>query len=261
MLYPAPNAAGLLAAIVTHGLLTSSARNAQKQQLQAQADTLLEPLRSLIQATQPQPLLAAAWPGTGLAGSPKWLDMQAPAGAGAAADTAATLEWLPTYTLTQDRRSLVLDLALAVRLRDTPEALAYQNTVRVVGPARPETDPNEAWLADGGAAWQTTTAHLLSKGLAIAMQDWQGQFGTTNTPARTVRYQEGASERMERAQVLREACDETIIRTLRGWLMAVPSQASVRQRLGCPSEAAPASPTSTSTQTLPGPPARGASAP
>jgi hypothetical protein len=239
MLYPAPNAVGLLAAIATHSLLTGSARNAQKQKLQAAADEVLEPFRPLIEATQPDGLLGRAWPATGLAGSPQWLPADAPPGT-AATGTAGTLEWLPAYLLTQDRRSLVLDLALAVRLRETPQSLAYQNTVRVVGRARPEADPKEAWTSNGGAAWHAATANLLAQALTMAMQDWQGQLGPTDTAARTVRYQEGDKERMERAQVLREGCDHTVIRTLRGWLMAVPSQELVRQRLGCAPAAAPA---------------------
>lgn len=233
MLYPAPNAVGLLAAIVTHSLLTSSARDAQKQQMQAKADEVLAPFRPLIEATQPQDLLARAWPATGLAGSvPLWLNTDRPASV-ASTDTAGTLEWRPTFLLTQDRRSLVLDLALAVRLRESPQSLAYQNTVRVVGRPRPETDPTAAWTADNGSTWHRATSGLLAVALEIAMQDWQGQFSRTEATARTVRYQEGERERMERAQVLKEGCEHTVIRTLRGWLMAVPTPEPIQQRLGC----------------------------
>jgi hypothetical protein len=64
---------------------------------------------------------------------------------------------------------------------------------------------------------------MLAQSVDIALAYMPGHAGTE--PFRTVRYQEGSVERMERAQVIREACGQVVLRTLRGNLMAVPGAA------------------------------------
>jgi len=46
------------------------------------------------------------------------------------------------------------------------------------------------------------------------------------TPSKTVRFPQGGTERIERAQVLAERCDRVLIRTLRGEIMSVPRRSS-----------------------------------
>jgi hypothetical protein len=50
---------------------------------------------------------------------------------------------------------------------------------------------------------------------------------------RTVRYQEGGAEKIERAQVLEQQCGRTVLRTLRGWLLSVPAQVEAASATRC----------------------------
>jgi hypothetical protein len=49
-----------------------------------------------------------------------------------------------------------------------------------------------------------------------------------------VRYNEGGTERMERAQVVSEQCGQLVLRTLRGNLISVPVKSAVPGEASCP---------------------------
>ena len=60
MLYPAPNVAGLLAGLVTHGLLIGNGRRLEANRLQETADKVLEPYRATIGEFRYEELLELA---------------------------------------------------------------------------------------------------------------------------------------------------------------------------------------------------------
>lgn len=220
MLYPAPSAAGFLAAIITHGLLNESAKQAQKDRIQAEADAVLKPYESVLAGFTNERLMREALPRTSLA--ERWRLLEP--------GDARASEWLvetaPVFSMSRDQRGLVLDNAVRVFAPDT-DTPAYAQTVRVV--AHPVATPAEAaWLDDGGRRLTAESAALLAESLDILLADARAaaERRDGSEPARlqrTFRYPEGGLERMERGELVEERCRRVLLRTLRGWLMSVPA--------------------------------------
>jgi hypothetical protein len=218
-LYPGPNAGIFAAAIITHGLLADSQNDRQKRALQEKADRVLRAYRPVLNDYKHTELMQAALDKT------PWTGAKALAGPAQARGTGWVLESLPVFSMTQDQRALVLDNVVSVYPPGETDKPLYQFTVRVVSQARMAPDMERYWKDDAGAALKAESASLLAHSLALALQEPASPAAGDAPAFRTVRYPEGEAEKMERAQVLSQACDRQVIRTLRGWLMSVPSPA------------------------------------
>jgi len=230
MMYPAPGPVGFLAAIVTHGLLNEGMRQSQKNQIQASADEVLQPLAPVLGGFTHQRLFEAGRQRSQVAQRARLLAVTEPPGA----------DWLvesaPMFSMTQDRRALVLDNAMRI-FAPGSTTVSHAQTVRVVSAplpapapaaegadaAQPADDPSVAvWLDEQGRRLTDESATLLAESLDIALGEAVAPASDDKTPQRTFRYAEGGGERMERAQLVSERCGRRVIRTLRGWLMSIP---------------------------------------
>ncbi|CAN7380496.1 hypothetical protein [Polaromonas sp. LjRoot131] len=218
-LYPGPNAGIFAAAIITHGLLADSQIDRAKQALQDKADMVLRPYRPMLNDYKHTELMQAALDKT------PWGGSKALAGPAQARGTGWVVESLPVFSMTQDQRALVLDHLVSVYPPGETNKPLYQFTVRVVSQARMAPDMERYWKDNAGAALKAESASLLAHSLALALRETAQPAAGDAHAFRTVRYPEGEAEKMERAQVLSQACDRRVIRTLRGWLMSVPSPA------------------------------------
>lgn len=126
---------------------------------------------------------------------------------------------MPVFSLTQDETALVLDNVISI---SQPGAASYVNTIRIV--SAPSQAPNlvQYWSANQGEKLKSLSVGLVADSLQIAMKGANGSFGGETPTYKTVRYLEGKTEKMERAQLLGEQCNRALIKTLRGWLMSVP---------------------------------------
>lgn len=217
MLYPAPNAAGFIVAVITHGLIVESQKNTQRKKAQENADRVLDPYRPLLDVITYQEL-ARAWGERMPQGRARKLigPSQAP----------ATGEWLieakPAFTMAQDQRTLRLDAAITIR---APDSATSQYHLQVISPAVERESPIEAWTEGEGKALRDASAWLFAESLDIAMRAATHGVDVADRPFRTVRYLEGKTEKMERAQLISEHCGRAIIKTLRGALMSVQLKA------------------------------------
>lgn len=219
MLYPGATAGGAMAAIITHGLLADSQNDRQKRALQEKADRVLRAYRPVLNDYKHTELMQAALDKT------PWSGAKALAGPAQARGTGWVVESLPVFSMTQDQRALVLDHLVSVYPPGEINKPLYRFTVRVVSQARMAPDMERYWKDDAGAALKAESASLLAHSLALALQEPASPAAADAPAFRTVRYPEGEVEKMERAQVLSQACERQVIRTLRGWLMSVPSPA------------------------------------
>lgn len=220
MMYPAPGALGLLAAIVTHGVIMESAKSAEKTRLQTEADQVLAPYQDLLKGFQHRELMQKGLEKTALGQRKRLMD------AGTEEDGEWLIESVPVYSMTQDRSALILDNALTIRRPGALGAEPYKNTVRVVSQARTATDLQAAWGAEQGALLKEESASLLAQSLDMGLADAQKSVSAASGPQKTVRYLEGKQEKMERGEVIDNHCGRVVIKTLRGWLMSVPAQPS-----------------------------------
>lgn len=220
VVYPAAGAAGLVAAIITHGVIASAIARGERSDIEKAADKVLDPYQpSLDSFTQRELLQAAA--AFSAHGAPRWL---------AASDQADKVDaWVvasnPMFSMTQDRAALILDNEILIKVPGSKAA--YANTVRVVSAVQAHEDL-AAWWGDGEArALKEQSARLLAASIDIALDaataaPAPGEAGVAPAAQRTVRYREGGKEVFERAEILREDCDRLLLRNLRGWLMSVP---------------------------------------
>lgn len=214
MMYPAPNVAGMLAGVITHGLLMSGGREREKAAIVEVADRVLLPYQADLARFRHDELLTAALAQVHVAGSRRL----APAGAAALAGETA-VDSAPVFYMTQDRRALVLINTISVRPAGAATPVAKM--VRVVSAPRP-VDPASGWISGDKNLLREASVAMQARAIDIALAD---HAVPASTPFRTVRYEEGGSERMERAQVIAEQCEQLLMRTLRGEYMAVPRKA------------------------------------
>ena len=215
MLYPAPNVAGFLAAIATHGFLSEATRNAEKAKIQEAADKVLASYQDILKDFEHRQLMQRALERTTF-GEKRLLE----SGQAAAGET--LIESLPVFSMTQDQRTILLDNAVVFYAPNAPSEPAYKITIRVVSRAKDADDLVAFWTAEGGEPLKAESARLFATSLELARRAASRELDKADAAPRTVRYLEGASEKMERAHVLSNACDRMVIRTLRDALMSVP---------------------------------------
>ena len=218
MLYPAPNVAGFLAAVITHGLIVEAQKSKRARDMQAAADKVLEPYRPALSDFSHEQL-AQSWLADKTVVTHKALrGVDEPVTA-----DSWLIEALPVYTLAQDQRSVTLDLIVAVREPGEPNPPRYQRRVSIVSAPRVEADGVNSWLADRSGALRDTSRQMFAESLNIALRMMNVDLDKLDAPFRTIRYTAGTTERMERAQLLEARCGRMLIKTLRGTLMSVPA--------------------------------------
>lgn len=212
LLYPAPNAVGLLAAVLTHSLISGSAQESQKNKLQEEADAVLVPYRGILDSFGAEELMRRSLVLMSAPGTRRL----APSGVEApgALDTGAQ------FYMTQDQKAVILDNVI-VGLKSAAPVPAPL-VVRVVSDPRPEQNIQEHWSADNGERLKSEAARLFADSLQVALR--HGSQSVDAIAQRTVRYMEGGGEKMERAHVVSRTCTRVVMISLRGALMSVPAK-------------------------------------
>lgn len=211
VLYPAPNLAGALAAMIAHGAIVDSARRNREESVQEAADGVLAPYRGVLDKLTYRDLMENAAPRMSAPGAKQVVEASAKPAAGLIVDSAAV------FSMTQDKQAIVLDNAIVVRRPGEAEEKGSRTVVRIV--SAPRGSPS--WAENEGKPLKDEAATLLAESIDIALAAMSAS-SRPDAPQRTVRYRQGSEEKMERAQVLSARCDRMLLRNLRGWLMSVP---------------------------------------
>ena len=216
IMYPAPNAIGLLAAIATHGILQSAANRKQHDKVQEAANQILQPYQPTLSGLRNRDVALAALARLPF-GDHKTLTSEPRSGAW-------RITAKPHFSLTQDQRAFIVDNAIALQAPGA-ETPAYETSVRVISQPRDSTDLVSMWTADEGAELKKEWGFLFAESIDVALRALSSKAG--DRPAMsfaTVRYAEGGTEKIERAQPLYETCGRIVLKTLRGALMSVPAK-------------------------------------
>jgi hypothetical protein len=218
ILYPASDAASLLAGIITHGILVGSANKIQKNKLQDKADEVLSPYHAVLDTFNHKELMQRALERTSMGGSKKLIEFSEKPEAG------WLIESTPVFSITQDQSAIILDNSIAIYTPDAEPATAYRNNVKVVSQARDGENLDGFWIANQGEKLKEESASLFAQSLDIAVGEATRGASDENNAYKTIRYLEGNTEKMERAQIVSERCNRVVIKTLRGSLMSVPAK-------------------------------------
>jgi hypothetical protein len=216
ILYPAPNAAGLIAAVITHGVLSGASRTSEKERIQEAADRVLLPYQGVLKSFDHRELMQRGLRRARLSGEKRLIEPAQPA----AGET--VIESLPVFSMTQDQSAIILDNAIVLYAPGASQEPTYKNAIRVVARAKEAGDFAAFWTAERGEALKDESARLFAASVELAFSDAAKQLAGSGAAQRTVRYQEGNSEKMERGEILSEGCSRLVIRTLRQTLMSVP---------------------------------------
>ncbi len=214
---------GLLAGIATHAAISSAVLTSQQRAEQYEADKVLEPYRPTLDSLSTAKLAQLGTVKMVRGGAKR---VAAP---GAQAPGEWLIESTPVFTLTQDERAIVLDNAVVVRAPEAPFPAVYKGVVRVVSDPRPAGDEQSpllaAWTASEGEALQQETSGLWAESLDMVLAELNKGPGGSNAQVtqKTIRFPEGGATKVERASIVEERCGRTVVKTLRGWLMSVPT--------------------------------------
>lgn len=215
MMYPAPNVAGFLAAIFTHGALVESQKNAEKERLQKVADKAVTPYQDVLSDYTYKNLMQRALEKTSMGTGKKIID------ASEKSESDWVIESTPVFFLTQDQSAIVLDNLVTIYAPNAPSTPIYQNVIRVISKPREETNIEEFWKAGNGTALKNESVSLVVQSLTLVYGELTIE-PNIEAPQKTFRYPLGNTEKMERGQLISEQCDRLVIRTLRGSLMSIP---------------------------------------
>jgi hypothetical protein len=139
-----------------------------------------------------------------------------PEGAPAAGEL--VIDTIPTFYLTQDQRAIIVENTVRI---ERAAGGTYEKVIRVVSRNQDANAGSAPWLENDASLLKAETARIYAQSLDIAVNDLRAP-PESSVPFRTVRYDEGGTEKMERAQVIGEQCSHLVLRTLRGDVLAVP---------------------------------------
>lgn len=187
------------------------------EELQAEADKVLLPYQTALGNFTYRELVQRGLDKTSVDGRKKWVEFNSP----------SVAEWVvevtPFFTLTQDQSAIVLNNHISIYAPGSRSEPLYKNLIRIVSNPRDEPDPAGFWMTGGGERLKEESVDLFARSLEIA---WREIDNASRKDAavrpKTIRYRQGKSEKMERAEVIDTRCNRVVIRTLRGRLMSVP---------------------------------------
>lgn len=220
MLYPAYGLAGFIAAIATHGAIIEGEKSRQRAEVEAKAQELLQPYMPVLREMRNAELLSQALDEPRLRPLVQTVDV-----ASAGSTAAARGVIAPVFWLTADQRALVLEL----QTQWTEGALPAASDLRLRVVSSPlDADVAELaqrWTDKSGELLRRMAGELLVRGIALSAERLGALPDANAEGARfqTVRFMEGGTQRVERAQMLSDdGCGRALIRTLRGELLSVP---------------------------------------
>lgn len=217
VMYPAPNIGGLVAALITHGVLNESIKNNQKNALVEAANEVLLPYHSVLDSyTHKELMLDGISKTTMTSGRKRLVDHSVKPG------SELFIESTPVFSITQDQRAIVLENSITIYAPGQPSTTLFQKSVKAISHALNSEDPVSFWIAEDGKKLKEEAASLFAESLDIALGNIQAASNQNNSPFKTFRYYEGNTEKMERGQLISEYCNRMVIMTLRGWPMSIP---------------------------------------
>jgi hypothetical protein len=213
-LYPVPGLIGLLAAVATHGVVANAAKENQKQKLRDDANKVLQGYQPVLDDFKYPELVAAALGMMTATGKKRVivdLNQTMP--------NDMIVESHPEFSITQDQRAIILNNTISIQTSGRPEP--YRTQIHVVSRDMGQEAPDTAWTEDQGRKLKSESERLFAVSLDVALGA-MGATGKEEGSYKTIRFQEGGEERMERGQLIREDCNNIVFKTLRGNLMSVP---------------------------------------
>lgn len=216
MMYPAPSFVGFLAAVATHGALSTAQRSREQDALRTRADKVLTKYQPLLDEFTPVELATTSLAMMTKPDKRLISNTSSPIG-----PHDITIEAQPQFIITQDQRAIILENDVSIFVAGN--AKPYHTQIRVVSnDVGPDAFP-KSWTDDQGRKLKEASGRLLATSLELALDIMQ-QGSKEDAPQKTMRFQEGGKERIERGQLVREDCDRIFFKSLRDELISAPKK-------------------------------------
>jgi hypothetical protein len=204
--------------LLAHGVYQSNKQAKERNAKNSLSDIVLAPYQPALSHFTNADLMGRALQGLATHGDKMLIQFTERAGPG------WLIESSPTFFMTQDARALILQNSIVVHSQDAMSPATFNGVVEVVGSPREAVgrDSENSWMIEDGARLQSASVDLLRESVSLALSEIHGDFAAHAAAFHTVRYPRGGSEKMERAQILRESPRRLVLKTLRGWIMSVP---------------------------------------
>lgn len=228
MLYPAPSAAGFLAAILTHAVISGSVQDSQKKTHLEKSNQVLQPFLEVIDKFKGSDFLSAALSDLTSTQKKKILTEGSALG-----DCGFLIELNTLFTLTQDKSAILISNIVSFSKNGVDAN--HRKMVRVISAPHDGLDMTQTWLSDQGSVLQKESVNLLAKSIDLAIKNFVGKYKNESV-AKTVRYRFGLKDKFERAHIFEESCSQVVFKSLRGELFSVPIADSDETAKKCKNE-------------------------
>lgn len=199
--------AGVLAQILTHAAVNSSAQKSKLAEQQKKANKVLQPILPALE-------------NIGFSDLVYQHEDYVFAQSDAEGTPAIKLQSDPIFFFSKDLKSLTLKHVVKATKPSSKKPF-YQNIVEVVG-SNIQEDPVLWWTDNEAQRLRDSVKHLYQLSLRLAAQDIKGQLDAEGVPQRNHRFYQGGELRIERGTELKTDCESRVIRNLRGWLVVYP---------------------------------------
>lgn len=205
-------AGGFLAQIIVHAAVSSSAQKKKLTEQQQQANQILTPLQNVLGSFTQEILVHKHH-------HYSFSD-------GEDSSSIIVLESQPVFFLSQNLKAIYLKHKVLLRKQGEKDAL-YKNMIEVISPEIVNENPYEALQKDSGALLVEISKTLYEDSLSFAIADARGQYNDLGVTQKSFKFYQGGQLRVERGSNISEESnsDKSVIRNLRGWLVAIPNSA------------------------------------
>ena len=222
MAYPADSGAAFLTAILVHAVAADSTKNNALSQAQKNANYVLKPYEKYLQEFENDELVSSViakvndnFPFQVVKYDRSKLQ---PSG--------LVLKSDPVFYMSQDQRELILKHAIYVHRNNEPDKILYKNAVEISSNRIEQKDIFAFWVNDNNLP--KLSAELYGMSIDLLINDMlTGADNAHGSKQRTFRYMQGGKKRFERGVLVKEECNRSTIRTLRGWLKSFPNDTKI----------------------------------
>jgi len=200
-------AGGLLAQVLIHAAISKNAQDAKLSRQQLEANEILAPMQPVLQGINQEILIH---------------DDERYHFSNNSADI--ILESQPIFFMSQNMRSISLKHKIKAHQLDATKAL-YENSIEVVSSAIEAEEPYELLRNHDGARLKEIAKDLYEYSLSLALADIAGEYQSEDAKQKSFRFYQGDKLRVERGVSVAQGQDKSVIRNLRGWLVAFPLDA------------------------------------
>ena len=222
MAYPGDSGAAFLTAILVHAVAADSKKNSALSQAQMKANYVLKPYEKYLREFENDELVSSVIAKLNDNFSFQLIKYDR----SKTKPTDLRLKSEPVFFMSQDQRELILQHSMSVYRIGEPDKILHKNAIEVSSNRIEQKDIFAFWVNDNNLP--KISAELYAISVDLFINDMFSDLkNAEKSKQKTFRYVQGGKKKYERGILVKDECNRTTIRTLRGWLKSFPSNTVV----------------------------------